>query len=439
MSKAWLAAGWLIVWVVGLPACGRPSGVATPPPAAVIEAPAETSAAGAEPSSGPAAIRVLVGGDVLPHRPSLSTPERVGEALAPLGPLLDQVDLAVANYESATGDARFFGAGKSISLAAPPEWMGQIARSRFRALTVANNHACDLGKSGLEATLDAARSLDVIALGGDSVDPWRARVLEEKGGHRVCALAWTTIVNGGGSCKRSGELAIAGFDRKGTTRIEHAVARARADGCDAVIAIIHGGREYAPQIWGPRLQARRAAEAGADAVVIHHPHVPSPVDVVTTQDGRRVPVFESVGNLVSNQGESWQPSLPPQSRERLISLNAWTRVGVLADLAWSWPARPSGASRATSPTPARGLRPHAPLSWGYHLVWTDNDHAAHRDDPTPNISVRPLDPTADRQLVERLATDEQGPKRLFFDGCWLEASSKRCDSSVPAPKDQPIF
>jgi poly-gamma-glutamate synthesis protein (capsule biosynthesis protein) len=373
-------------------------------------------------------IRVVVAGDVLPHRPSLSAPSRVTTALAPLAPLFAGVDVGVANYETSTGDARFFGAGRSISLAAPPEWMGEIAASSFHALTVANNHACDLGKSGFEATLEAAKSHDVIAIGGDYVDPWRARVLEEKDGHRVCAIAWTTIVNGGGSCKRSGELAMAGFDRNGTARIEHAIARARADGCDAIVAILHGGREYAPQIWGPRQQARRAAEAGASAVVIHHPHVPSPVDVVTTLDGRRVPVFDSVGNLVSNQGESWQRTLPPQSRERLISLNAWTRLGVLADLEWTWPASAPGSAVS-----------HPALTWGYHLVWTENDHAAHRDDPMPNIEVRPLDPAADRQLIERLATDEQGPKRLFFDACWLEANTKRCDTSLAIPQAQPIF
>jgi hypothetical protein len=405
-----------------LVACDRPAPTPAPDPPLTTVVPAHDADDPAPPEHrAPTSIHVLIGGDVLPHRPSLSTPSRVTQALAPLGPLLAAADIAVANYETATGDAGFFGAGKNMSLAAPPEWMGEIAHANLRALTVANNHACDLGKSGLDATLAAARSFGVVALGGDDVDPWRAVVLEEKDGHRVCAVAWTTIVNGGGSCKRSGKLAIAGLDRKGNVRIEHAVAGARAEGCDAVVAILHGGREYAPQIWGPKQQARRAAEAGADAVVIHHPHVPSPVDLVTTPDGRRVPIFESVGNLVSNQGESWEPSYPPDSPRHLISLNAWTRLGVLADLEWTWPP--------TTDAPAAPLRAHPTLTWGYHLLWTDNDHVAHKSDPVPNIQVRPLDPTADHLLIERLATDERGPKGILFDDCWLEASKKRCDSS----------
>jgi capsule synthesis protein PGA_cap len=173
------------------------------------------------------------------------------------------------------------------------------------------------------------------------------------------------------------------------------------------------------------LQARRAAEAGADVVVIHHPHVPSPVDVVTTRDGRRVPVFDSVGNLVSNQGESWKAPDAPESQTHLISLNAWTRLGVLADLQWTWSGGP--------------LEPHPRLSWGYHLVWTENDHAAHREDPMPRIEVRPLDPSGDRALIDRLQTDERGPKRLFTDACWLDASHKRCDATPTARQDEPIF
>ncbi len=364
-------------------------------------------------------VRLIVAGDALPHRPMLLPPERLRDALTPLAQLLSEPDVAVANYETATGDPAVFGK-TSINLAAPPTWMAELARAHLTALTIANNHACDLGRPGLDATLAAARDLDVTPLGADADDPWRPRVLAEKDGHRVCAVAWTTFVNGqAASCGKSHELAVAPFDRRGTARIEHAVAKARKDGCSAVVAIFHGGREYAPQVWGSRLQARRAAEAGADAVIIHHPHIPEPVDVVTTRDGRRVPVFESVGNLVSNQGESWQMPDFPESRQRLVSRNAWTRLGMLADLEWTWPA---GEER-----PA--------LTWGFHLVWTENDHALDRGDPMPRIAVRPLDPTADRALIDRLSSDEQGPKGLLSDGCWLEASGKRCETPRAAPVD----
>jgi hypothetical protein len=376
-------------------------------------------------TASPTSIRVMVAGDLLPHRPMLLPPERVRDALAPLAPLLSAADVAVANYETATGDPHNF-LHDTISLAAPPDWMAEVAHARFGAITVANNHACDLGRAGLQQTLATARDLDLVSLGADTVDPWRAQVIASKDGHRVCAVAWTTFVNARGpACVKSHEIALAPFDKRGLERIERAITRARGEGCEAVIAILHGGREYAPQIWGPRLQARRAAEVGADAVVIHHPHVPSGIDVVTTRDGRRVPVFESVGNLLSNQGESWKMPLFPESREHLISLNAWTRLGVIADLEWTWQGTGTGTARAEHPV----------LSWGYHLLWTENEHAENRKDPMPRISVRPLDPTGDRALIDRLSSDEQGPKGLLSDACWLESGGPRCQAARTAPSD----
>src|SRR5690349_3386787 len=42
-------------------------------------------------------LRVLVGGDLLPHRPSLVTPAAIHAALAPLAPLFSKADAVVAN------------------------------------------------------------------------------------------------------------------------------------------------------------------------------------------------------------------------------------------------------------------------------------------------------------------------------------------------------
>ena len=162
--------------------------------------------------------------------------------------------------------------------------------------------------------------------------------------------------------------------------------------------------------------ARQAADAGADAVVIHHPHVASPVLVHKTRDGRAVPLFASVGTLVSNQGESWKPPMFPVLREnrRLVCVNGWTRLGVLADLAFDF----GGASPR--------------LTWGFHLTWTENTHA---DDRKGNaaITTRLVDPQNDVSILEQLSRDEDGPVALFSDPCWRErnaAENPRCGTSL---------
>ena len=150
--------------------------------------------------------------------------------------------------------------------------------------------------------------------------------------------------------------------------------------------------------------AAHAAEAGADAVVIHHPHIASPVVVHTTRDGRAIPLFASVGNLVTNQGESWKPPMFPVFREnrRLVCINGWTRLGVLADLTFHFDG--------DAPT----------LDWGEHLVWIENEHVENKTVAVPRITARLLDPAADKAVIDKLSEDRRGPIALFSDSCWME-------------------
>jgi len=357
-----------------------------------LEAP---SSAGAEARRAGTEVRLLVAGDVLPHRPRLSSPERIALALAPMEALFQQADLVVANYETATGDPEKLG-DRRLVYAASPEWMDAVRRANIGALTLANNHACDLGARGLERSIDAADALGEIGLGAarDEAGPWAPRTLLERDGHRVCGIAWTTFVNSRGpACARGRMLAVAPLGRRGEAQVARSVRAARGEGCDAVVAIFHGGLEYAPQVRPAKAQAAAAAEAGADAVIIHHPHV------------------ASVGNLVSNQGESWKPSFPAAQRDRhLVYMNGWTRLGVVADLAFRF----------------RDASPRAEVAWGYHLVWTENGHADDKADPMPRVAVRPVDRDADRAILEKLAKDKTGPGALFADPCWIESGAPRC-------------
>jgi poly-gamma-glutamate synthesis protein (capsule biosynthesis protein) len=412
-----------------VPAPGSPGApTAADPLGALVDAHKASAALAAAPpapgSPGPARdLRVLVAGDLIPHRPSLAAPSAVGGALAPLGPLFGGADAVVANYEAATARADALPHGK-MEYAAPQGWLAEVKRAGVSAVTIANNHACDLDAEGVTATLAGARASGLVAVGGDAEDPWTPRVIAESGGRRVCALAWTTQMNSEGACARGRQLAIASPGKR--SRVTAAIERAKAS-CDALVAIVHGGSEYAPQTERMMELAQHAADAGADAVVLHHPHVASPAMLVTTKDARRVPVFASVGNLVSNQGESWLPTMFPVQTEnrRLVCVNAWTRLGMVADLAFHF--EPDG------------LR----TDWGYHLVWTENEHATDKTVAMPRITARLLDPDTDRALVARLSQDPKGPVPVFEDPCWLEnpgsedARSHRCRVTSPRPRASP--
>jgi len=358
-------------------------------------------------------LRVLVGGDLLPHRPSLAAPATIRAALEPLAPLFGKADAVVANYEAATGDVD--PRASRLAYAAPPGWLEELPRSGLNAITVANNHACDLGEAGLDATLASAAKSGLLALGADASEPWAPRTIVEQNGKRICAVAWTTLSNSDGGCAKGRRLAVAALNGSGKAKIDRALARARTQ-CDATIAIFHGGSEYAPQTSLVMDQAAHAAESGADAVVIHHPHVASPVVVHPTKDGRSVPIFASVGNLVTNQGESWKPPMFPVLAEdrHLVCVNGWTRLGVLADFSFTFDPK--------------GVR----LDWGMHLLWIDNEHAQDHAIAMPKIAARLLDADKDRVIIAKLSEDRRGPHALFTDPCWMERESVTARCSTPA-------
>ncbi len=191
---------------------------------------------------------------------------------------------------------------------------------------------------------------------------------------------------------------------EGNLHVARAIAAAIHDGCDAVIAIAHGGEEYAPQTEAMMTQARAAADAGADAVVMHHPHVVSPLVVHDAEDGRRVPIFASIGNLVTNQGESWTPAYPAaQQDRRIVYLNGWTRIGMIADLDFRL-----------------GHAHQKVVAWGHHITWLDSDHVLDKSNPHPRMEARTLDAVEDHAVIDKLARDVLGPRAIFEDACWIE-------------------
>ncbi len=368
-------------------------------------------------------LRVLIGGDVLPHRPRLLEPARIHAALEPLAPFFQSSDAVVVNFEAATGDPDH---ATKMAYVAPPEWLGALKESGVTAITAANNHSCDMGQMGVRTTLASSSAAGLTAIGVDSASaPFTYRVIAEKNGKKVCAVAWTNLMNSH-SCDGSTLVAYAPATRRGTAQIVSAVIKAR-ESCDAVIAIFHGGAEYAPQTEAMIAQATRAADAGADAVIMHHPHIVSPMTKHTTKDGRTVPIFASLGNLVTNQGESWKPPMFPVLRtdRHLVCVNGWTRLGMLADLAFSF----SGTHKA--------------LSYASHLVYIQNEHANDKAAKMPKIDVRMLSPEGDKDVIARLRDDKVGPVPVFDDPCWFEGSGKRCDADVDAkskttPSDDPM-
>lgn len=74
---------------------------------------------------------------------------------------------------------------------------------------------------------------------------------------------------------------------------------------DVVVVCPHWGIEYRikPTVYQTSW-AKEMAEAGADIIIGTHPHVPEPLEWITTESGKEVLCYYSLGNFASTQNQS---------------------------------------------------------------------------------------------------------------------------------------
>jgi len=241
------------------------------------------------------AIRLLFSGDLCP----IGRIERMliagdlagafGDTLA----LFAQANLAIVNLEAPLCRAN------SPILKCGPNFRAD--RRVARALTtagvdvccLANNHVMDQGPAGLRETLAALDAAGLRRLGAGVDQTKVAGPLAIKlEGIRLALLNFGIV---------EGALASAG---PGAARIDvltvrRAVARA-AEGGALVIPMLHAGREEV-LFPSPGMQqfCRELIEAGAAAVVCHHPHVPQGIEI-----WRGRPIAYSLGNFLFGEPDS---------------------------------------------------------------------------------------------------------------------------------------
>ncbi len=203
-------------------------------------------------------------------------------------PLLRESDLNLVNVECVLG-----GAGAPIPKGGPclrADARHAAALAPFHVATLANNHSMDCGPESLAETLAVVRAagLQTVGAGMDGLEAARPLVVE-RGGLRIGIVncgegeACASLENGPGAHL---------FDLPAQERQIRALKS--QNHADVVIVVFHGGREHAPMPPPYVVEAlRRFVDAGADAVIGHHPHVPQGIEM---HGG--VPIAYSQGNFV---------------------------------------------------------------------------------------------------------------------------------------------
>lgn len=209
--------------------------------------------------------------------------ERVAE-------LLRRADLAFGNLEGPL-TARGVAHAKQYVFRSPPERVAPaLARAGFDVVALANNHSMDYGIEGLRDTIEAlARNGIRYAGAGEHLAAARRPAVIDVNGARVAVLAysltfpeefWAGEVRPGSA-----------FGHERHVRTDVAAARRQAD---IVLVSFHWGQEGSTELRDYQRQLGRAAiEAGAAAVIGHHPHVLQGIE--RYRDGV---ILYSLGNFV---------------------------------------------------------------------------------------------------------------------------------------------
>jgi poly-gamma-glutamate capsule biosynthesis protein CapA/YwtB (metallophosphatase superfamily) len=279
----------------------------------------------------PGRVTLMFGGDVIPHDPVKHTAAQRartdGEGnnagwdhvLGALAPAFAQADVAVVNLETPIISSSKPEGGPKI-FSAPPSLLGALKRTGVDVATFANNHCLDQHREGITSTRAAIEQAQLRSAGAaQRLDLAWAPLVLEKNGLRIGLLAVTRWLNGfhntlDPSLPHVPLVPYPADPVAGGVSVDDflALIRARATEVDALVVSIHWGNEYQTEpTTEDRALAKQMLDAGAFAIIGHHPHVLQPVEYVERSAGGTGLVVFSLGNLVSNQDSD-----DPQSTKR---------------------------------------------------------------------------------------------------------------------------
>ncbi len=301
------------------------------PAAVAVSAATARTEIDAPPDAGPAGI--LLVGDVLP----------LGDRdyLTDIAPLIASADYAICNLECPISShglrtpLKLTETGRTMHneyfFRAPSVQARRLADAGFDAATLANNHVMDFGG---EALLETLRLLDEAGVGHTGAGPDRpaARrpLLFSARGQSVAVLAYADagtlpgIEHFAASDETAGTVFVHGDgagspDEASSQMLRNDIGAARKR-ADLVIVAFHWGTEGADDP-DPlqRSLAHLAIDAGAGAVIGHHPHRLQGVEVY---HGR--PIAYSLGNFAFPT--PWESNHFSAALELCVQDGEWTQL-----------------------------------------------------------------------------------------------------------------
>ena len=230
-------------------------------------------------------------GDILLHNP-LYTYDNYDFAFAAVKDRLTGIDFLLANQESMPGGVEL-GLSGYPSFNSPKHIIRDLKKAGVDMVSIANNHAIDLKEAGLRKAISNIKEYGMPYVGAytSSEDKKKNRIVEVDG-VRIGVLSYTHNTNGN-PIPRGKEYLVSVTEQQ---QMREEIVHLRSL-VDVLVVSMHWGTEY--QLTTSEEQeeiARLIADAGADIIFGHHPHVLQKYD-----EAGKTKVFYSLGNFYSAQ------------------------------------------------------------------------------------------------------------------------------------------
>lgn len=236
-------------------------------------------------------FRIAVVGDTMLDASAAAVMKREGYdyAFAGSAPLYAGSEIVLANLEGPL-TSRGSKADKKYTFRSPARVAAALKAAGINAVTLANNHTLDYGDPGLSDTLEALKESGIGYFGaGENRHAARAALIMKVAGVRIGMLGYSLTYP---------EEFWAGEGRAGTAFghrqwiIDDVTALKKQ--VDLVLVSFHWGQEGKTKLRAYQpLLAHAAIDAGADAVIGHHPHIAQGIE---QYKGRAI--IYSLGNYV---------------------------------------------------------------------------------------------------------------------------------------------
>jgi poly-gamma-glutamate synthesis protein (capsule biosynthesis protein) len=255
---------------------------------------------------------------------------------------LRAADYSFGQLETVVSDRGAMVPNARLAMRAPAALAPVLVDTGFDAMSFAGNHCLDWGYEGFHDTLAhcAAAGVALAGAGANRAAAYRP-VLHRANGLNIALVAANAILPEGyaATSERAGCAPLRAHtlyeqiehDQPGTPARVHtkadtddladllrAVSEARA-AADIVLVSLHWGIHMVRgSIAAYQVEVAHAAiEAGADAILGHHPHLMKGIGF-----HRGKPIFYSLGNFAIEQPHVWDPAIVETASFRhLVSLN----------------------------------------------------------------------------------------------------------------------